>query len=630
MPLIDHRSQFTKEAIRQRLTRHLMQMWGVSDLNHLDTFVRMLMDTLANEVHRISHDFIGSEVRVLEKLANLLTPDLLTVAHPAHMVMRADPIDPVLELTPDHSFFVQKRYATQLLGPLDGRQDVFFSSLEPTRLIDGRVAFLAAGRQLFRFEDSLGKVPVLTTRMGAQLPAQTLFIGLAVHADVDTLDGVNFYVEWPDDEKFRLLYPLLALGQWSLNGKPLETAPGPSFNPVYRPQSDGPTRLLAEHEISYQLEEAIRQTYRNRFVHIVQTGVDELAEAAQPFPALFGMAFGDEALAPFAKQDHLWLSVSLPAQFTDEVLETLSVSINAFPVMNRKNNRMTYRTRALYHLLPLRTEAFETLLTVRTVQDSKERIYSPFPFHQADHIQEGSYAVRRGGVERFDLRDARDSLNHLVELLREEAAAFHIYGRDTVQLLISQLLDQIEQIDLKLHNATVPPVELTQYILFKPFEEGDTMQVDFWITNCELANQIPAGSRLEVFNTDLIKTESALLLTTSTGGRNRPSAMHRVATYRYALMSRQRLVTQEDVISFLHAELGPLLMSVSIRKGVAIGATPKEGLMRTVDIFLTPPPNDPLSPDEWEITLEGLRQKLIDRSGQVTQYRLFGPHSTVR
>ena len=630
MPLSDHRSQFTKEAIRQRLTRHLMQMWGVNDLNHLDTFVRMLMDTLANEVHRISHDFIGSEVRVLEKLADLLTPDLLTVAHPAHMVMRADPIDPVLELTPDHSFFVQKRYATQLLGALDGRQDVFFSALEPTRLIDGRVVFLAAGEQLFRFEESLGKVPILTAKAGASLPAQTLYIGLEVHAGVDSLKGVNFYVEWPDNPKFRLLYPLLSLARWSLGGQVLKTAPGPAFNPAYRPDPNGPTRLLAEHEISYQLEEAIWQTYRNRFIHIVETTVEPLADMAQPFPALFTTVFGEEEIKPFERHKYLWLSVVLPAQFTAEVLETLSVAINAFPVMNRKNNRLTYRTRALYHLLPLRTEAFETLLTVRTVQDSKERIYTPFPFHRADHIQEGSYAVRRGGVERFDVRDARDSLNHLIELLREEAAAFHIYGRDTVQMLISQLLDQIELIDRKLHNATVPPVELTQYILFKPYEEGDTMQVDFWTTNCELANQIQAGSRLEVFNTDLIKTNSALLLTTSTGGRNRPSAMHRVASYRYALLSRQRLVTQEDVISFLRAELGPLLASVSIRKGVAIGATPKEGLMRTVDIYLTPPLTDPLTADEWEITLEGLRQKLIVRSGQVIQYRLFGPQSTVR
>ncbi|TAE24139.1 MAG: hypothetical protein EAZ91_20995 [Cytophagales bacterium] len=629
MPLSDHRNQFTKEAIRQRLTRHLMQMWGVSDLNHLDTFVRMLLDTVANEVHRISHDFIGSEVRVLEKLAALLTPDLLTVAQPAHMVIRAHPVEPTLELTPDHSFFVQKRYATQLLGALDGRQDVFFSALEPTRLVDGNVRMLAAGSQLFRFEEPLGKVSFLTAKKGHKLPAQTLFIGLEVQRDVETLDGVNFYVEWPDDEAFRALYPLLSLGQWSLNGHPIETAIGPSFNPAYRPNPDGPTRLLAEHEISYQLEEAIRQTYRNRFIHVVQTGVDDLWAARTAYPPVFADLFDAYSLGALESAKLLWLSVELPAQFTDDVLETLSVSVNAFPVMNRKQNRMTYRTRALYHLLPLRTEPFETLLTVRTVQDSKERVYTPFPFHRADHIEEGSYAVRRGGVERFDLRDAREALHHLVELLREEAAAFQVYGRDTIQLQINQLLDQIEQMERKLHNATVPPVELTQYILFKPFEEGDTMQVDFWTTNCELANQIPAGSRLEVFNTDLIRPDSALLLTTSTGGRNRPTAMHRVSTYRYALLSRQRLVTQEDVISFLHAELGPLLQSVSIRKGVSIGTSAKEGLMRTVDVFLTPPSTDPLTPDEWEITLEGLRQKLIDRSGQVIQYRLFGPHTTV-
>jgi hypothetical protein len=149
------------------------------------------------------------------------------------------------------------------------------------------------------------------------------------------------------------------------------------------------------------------------------------------------------------------------------------------------------------------------------------------------------------------------------------------------------------------------------------------MQVDFWTTNCELANRIPAGTPLQPFNTDSVNSDSIRLLTGTTGGRDRPSAMHRVQTYRYALMSHQRLVTQEDVRAFFHYELGALLDSVTIRKGVAIGQTQKEGLMRTVDITLHPVADSTLTPDEWKVVLEGLQQKLVQRSGQVTPYRLF-------
>ena len=149
------------------------------------------------------------------------------------------------------------------------------------------------------------------------------------------------------------------------------------------------------------------------------------------------------------------------------------------------------------------------------------------------------------------------------------------------------------------------------------------MQVDFWTTNCELANQLPAGTLLQAYSTSSLHNDTIKLLTGTTGGRNRPSSLHRVQTYRYALMTHQRIVTLEDIKAFFHHELGLLLESVLIRKGVATGNTLKEGLMRTVDITIHPAADCTLTQAEWGVVLEGLRQKLIYRSGQVSVYRLF-------
>ena len=623
MPLSDQRSYFSKEAIRQRLLLHIMQMWGVRDLTHLDSFVRMLIDTLANEVYKVSNEFMGSEVRVLEKLADLLTPDILTIPRPAHAIMQADPAEPVVELRPDQSFLFQKKYASQLLGELDSQQDLFFSAVESVKLIDGRVAYLAAGSHLHHIHKQLGKRLVAQTEPLQKLPPHTLWIGLELAPAIQSLARVNFFFDWPTEVDHHALLPLLELSNWSINGFPVLTGPGPAYEVTNRRVVDGPGQLLSEYEINHQLENDIQQTYQPRFIHIRQTPAGHVEASKRPYPAAFVEAFGAQKLAPLAGGSLLWLQVTLPAPFDESVLEKTSVQLNAFPALNRKANRILYRTQANYNLLPLRTGPFETLLLVRSVMDSKERIFTPFPFHKADHIDEGSYAVRRGGVERFDVRNAREQLTFLLELLRDESVAFAVYGQDTVRLLLTQLQDQINQLERKFQTTATPPVELNQYVFFKPFEEGDTMQVDFWTTNCELANRIPAGTRLQPYSAGGLQSESIRLLTTTTGGRNRPSALHRVQAYRYALMTHQRIITLEDIRAFFHHELGPLLNSVTIRKGVATGSTHKEGLMRTVDIWINPSDDCTLTHSEWGVVLEGLHQKLIQRSGQVTPYRLF-------
>ncbi|GAB4049540.1 hypothetical protein [Spirosoma litoris] len=623
MPLSDQRSYFSQEAIRQRLLLHIMQMWGVRDLNNLDTFVRMLIDTLANEVYKISNEFMESEGRVLERLADLLTPDLLTIPRPAHAVMQAYPAEPIVELEPTQSFLYQQKYASQLMGELDSVQDMFFSPVDSLRLVDGRVAYLASGAQLYSIHPQLGKRLVVQTMPLHKLAPKTLWIGLALNSAVESLDRVNFFFDWPNDVNPQPLLPLLALSSWYLNGAPLQTAVGPAYAESNQRQNDGPAQLLSEYEISYQLENDIRQMYQPRFVHLKQPVTGQLEDEKLAYPPAFAEAFGVKNLGPLASESLLWLQVTFPARFDETILEKVSVELNAFPALNRKANRILYRTTANYNLLPLRTAPFETLLLVRMVMDSKERLFSPFPFHKADHIEEGGYSVRRGGVERFDERNAREQLTFLLELLRDESVAFAVYGQDTVRLLLTQLQEKLEQLERKVQTTMTSPIALNQYVLFKPFEEGDTMQVDFWTTNCELANRIPVGTLLQAFDTSSLHNDSIRLLTTTLGGRNRPDALHRVQTYRYALMTHQRIVTLEDTRAFFHHELGPLLESVTIKKGVATGGTVKEGLMRTVDISLHPAEDCTLTQAEWNVVMEGLLQKLIHRSGQVTTYRLF-------
>ena len=65
-------------------------------------------------------------------------------------------------------------------------------------------------------------------------------------------------------------------------------------------------------------------------------------------------------------------------------------------------------------------------------------------------ISPGTYVVRKGGVERFETRNAAQILNYMVELLRDESAAFAIYGRDAITSDLRELNQNLNLISQKL------------------------------------------------------------------------------------------------------------------------------------------------------------------------------------
>ena len=48
-------------------------------------------------------------------------------------------------------------------------------------------------------------------------------------------------------------------------------------------------------------------------------------------------------------------------------------------------------------------------------------------------ILKGLYTVRKGGMERFTSRNAVDMIANVLELTRDEIAAFSLYNRDNVK-----------------------------------------------------------------------------------------------------------------------------------------------------------------------------------------------------
>jgi hypothetical protein len=88
-------------------------------------------------------------------------------------------------------------------------------------------------------------------------------------------------------------------------------------------------------------------------------------------------------------------------------------------------------------------------------------------------------------------------------------------------------------------------------------------------------------------------------------------------------MTRNRIVTKEDIRNFCFYELGERISKVEVTRGFEMSSFSKEAFRRTIDVVLTPLESDALKSKEWEILCEQLKSKLQIRSGMSNYYRIM-------
>jgi hypothetical protein len=138
-----------------------------------------------------------------------------------------------------------------------------------------------------------------------------------------------------------------------------------------------------------------------------------------------------------------------------------------------------------------------------------------------------------------------------------------------------------------------------------------------------MANVIRSGMRLQEYNGSKINSDSLFLITASGGGKNRLKPEERVKAFRYGLMTRNRIVTKEDIRNLCFYELGDRISNVDIEKGFEMSTHPKQSFLRTIDITITASQKERLNAETWDILFDHLKSKLKSRSGMSNHYRLF-------
>jgi hypothetical protein len=284
-----------------------------------------------------------------------------------------------------------------------------------------------------------------------------------------------------------------------------------------------------------------------------------------------------------------WLKVVFPPNVREENLNDLNVCINAFPVANKTLYSPIHKPGGLTDIIPLRTKESEHFLSMENVTDSHGHEYKPVPYTaQGRKLEAGTYNIKRGGVERFDRRDTGEYLERLIDLLRSESAAFSSLDMDNMRNIIDNVQQGLMDIETKYSESKMDNPDPPHYLLLNTIEEKDTVHVEYWGTSCEQANGLRAGQALIPRSSLPMLKNSCRLLKTTGGGKSPANATGRLDAFRYVLTSRDQILTDEDICNFCRCILGERVSRVSVTKGLTVSPKPKEGLIRTIDVSLTP------------------------------------------
>jgi len=603
------------EQIEQQMWRRTQELWGITGATSIEAFdpiVKMLIGAQAVEIAKIQNRIETLQKKIISKLAELIMPDVLTLAKPASTVLHIEPRE--VDFVVDAEF--------QASGTIE-KKEIYFSPAGTFQICNTPIeqCYLLLSNSLIDLSERTSTANIGAdaeiVKLGGKNAEQisktrTLIIGLDVPESMRQLPIISFYFDFlyiPTDERNRYLR-LLNSTRWFLNETMLETRKGIQNLETVGEQET--SSLIKQIDISSRLEEVVRSLYRNHFLTVYLKG--DIHAARRPRPPIMDRL---ELTGEFDfSRPMVWLEVQFPAEYSDTVLkDNLTLQINCVPALNRRLQSLRSSiTGNSLNIVPIKTE--DPFLTVKEVRDSHGRDYQNFQTIPEAANSGRSYYLRRSDITRLDKRDVSERLREVIELAKDEYSRFAAMNRNDLLTELSDMLKLINKIEKNASDIAQVGDPLWYLFAFP----GETIQnyeelfISFWSTVGKAGNGMAVGSINSISSTNyrtLVEKITNLLPTAY--GSDRPAEEELLDCYRNALLTRQRIVTIEDIKSHCREYLGNLQSCIEITKGIIISDSPSQGLVPCIDVVITPSAASKLTVEEWLQHCQKLQAELENR-----------------
>ncbi len=599
------------------MLQNATKVWGLKSPQSLDPFVKLLIDAFSTEVFKANNEIQTVNARILEKLAKLLTPSIYTHPIPSHAIAFTQPYESSEMLLEHTEFFFKKQMTSTIKSESDKQINIPFTPIGNIRINKVQTSIMFVGNTCYGIDDRLNKIPIARFQ-GRPEDYRKVTIGIDVskYTNETFPKNVSVYCSNPAFEHLDFTYKLLPYIAVSSNGNPLFVKEGLTYYKGSQP--DGYEQMFREQSIQNKIIEDVKSIYHHKFIEISGISSSLFSEPGKLPDNLDFVDYKEEITKYIDGKKYLWLTLEFPPQFSAEILDNFSFVLNAFPIYNRGWKKTEYSLDIMGNNIPLVTDEGEHFLYVDEVQDGEGRRYTEIPFTPNDDLRKGLYTVRKGGMERFTNRNAVDMIANVLELTRDEIAAFSLLNRDNVKGVLSEMSDKMKSMMQKVNNAKRNVKQELNYVIMEPVDKTDHTYAAFWITHATLANHLRPGTELS----NQIKSQTLVLLNETIGGAEEQKGTDSIQAYKYALTTRDKIISLEDVKNYCRMVLKDELKEVMVTRGTMISNKPKEGFIRTVDVDIVPQNYSFYGRAYWENMANVLRNQIISKAIDGIEYRV--------
>ncbi|MFH7015069.1 type VI secretion system baseplate subunit TssF [Flavobacterium sp. FlaQc-47] len=607
-----------QERIKDRVLKRAARSWGFSDVEmetSFDPVVSMMLNALSYELEKVAHELEDSKTRVVERVLEIMFPEVTAGAKPAMAIMHALPIDNNLKVSLQRQMTVDRRIHNiyNPLAPIT--KEIVLSPTLEVKLATAEVKYIAYERNLYEVSNLFYKDAVRDYKHS--LPSGEVFLGIELkNANVLQLEDLMLYIDIKNTHQKEMFHYYLKQMKCFQDDIQIQAEEGYNV-PVNHIDIESIINRNYTH-LSEVMQEVNEFYFDNFYTLKGELKYKPIKEYGPEYKYF-------EDITNNNGNKIIWIKMIFPESLIPQIIDNVSFTTNCFPVVNKKKHTINKTIGTFLSYVALETDN-NTYLDVESVTDGFNNRYEIKEFKDGV-LEEGNAVLRTGGVSRFDSRSASELLQNVLDLLKDESSSFAGLGKDFMNsslVEINQLLASVEQqakeSSFSKNNAP--------YLMIKPrIDEstGKSFAINFWSTCAEEGNDIKAGTVLKSKDDMSFVSSETVLITNTVGGLNKQNNKDRILAYRNALLTRGRIVTFADIKAFSFYHFRNCITDVKIEKGTRKEISVKAGFSRTVDIHLkvNSVEKEYLSLTEWDYLCESFMKNLKNRSSNVFPYRLF-------
>lgn len=581
--------------IKERLLDRALDLWAIEDERQLDPVVDLLLEAVAFESFQLEETLARADAALLGRLSRLLIPQKWMLPRPAHGLLSVHPKsgEHLMELSPYDHFSVNRVVQGVKSPPL------FFTPLYATQLLDAQIRYRLWGTQL----EELGRRRCYTEQAFAEedrLGDHTLYLGIQIaEENLVHTDRLRLAIL---PERGELLPFLSEIKAFDACEHPLviqsQNIPEASYEGHY-------VQDLKEHYCHYLYEIELQESKAScSLTSLFPKLKEELHELHDVASQLY------------------WIRLEFPAVFTLDDMASMGVHLNTVPVINRRLIRKLHSLEREGRILSLSTSDQGHFLSIESLEDNLGKVYIPRErSYEAGAL--GVYSLYFGDLERFDASDAQRQLRRVLQLVREEGNAFSAVDNSSFASVLKELQDRLTTLEKTVGKMQSESGPSKAFLMTMPEAEAEHLALSYWESTGGLANGLSPQDIIQSLEPDKFDSASIRLRTKTKGGRAAETEDMLIAHLRYGLLSKERIVTREDVKSYLKHRLGITLKQVDLRDGVTISQEPNKGLVRCTDVFLElVKQGTELNEEEQAHLSSRLETELKERSVAHTTYKV--------